>query len=402
MTGSAGGVTSASEDPLPSRQDPMNKPASVRLAFLDLLRGWAILVMMETHVLNALLLPSIKSKWWFGWLTFVNGLVAPSFLFVSGWVFVVASNRKLGDFRTFGPALRRQLGRILLIWTLGYALHLPFYSYSRTKAWAMSEDWLKFWQMDILQCIAVGLLLLLLGRILIKDDRLCEHSVLAAGMVTVAASPFVGRINFMALLPASIALYFQEENFSYFPLFPWLGFLLCGGAAAMAHQRWVTLRREESFMKLLGLGGLECILAGIIFWDFPHFIPWSTPKVTANPFFFAMRLGCVMLILVGLWYYSQKKPLRAAFVQDISGESLLVYVLHILIIFRLSQNNRSLSSVYGNSLNLWISAVLLAGLVILMWMAAILWTWMKKRSQRISRGIAYSTAFIGIVLFFSN
>ncbi|HMD13095.1 MAG TPA: heparan-alpha-glucosaminide N-acetyltransferase domain-containing protein, partial [Bacteroidota bacterium] len=57
---------------------------SSRLEFIDLLRGWAVFVMIETHVFNALLLPQLKEETFFKILTFVNGLVAPSFLFCAG------------------------------------------------------------------------------------------------------------------------------------------------------------------------------------------------------------------------------------------------------------------------------------------------------------------------------
>ncbi len=380
----------------------MNKPQSARLAFLDLMRGWAILLMTETHVCNTLLQPSVKATQWFGYLTFINGLVAPSFLFVSGWVFVAGCSRKLDDFRSFGPAFRRQFGRIVLIWGLGYALHLPFYSYSRTKAWATSGDWLKFCQMDILQCIAVGLLLLLLGRISIKHDRFFERTLLTAGIVVVAVAPLLGRVDFMSFLPAPIALYFQEQSFSYFPLFPWLGFLLLGGVTAMAYQRGVVRGDEKKMIGLVGLVGLECVLAGIVFWDLPNLAPCTTTKITANPFFFALRLGCVMLLLFGCWQYARKWPGKAIHVREISRESLLVYILHILIIYRVSRNNQSLSSVYGNSLTLWESMAILTGLVFLMWLAASVWTLFKQKSQKNSRRIAYSMVVLAILLFFLN
>ena len=166
--------------------------------------------MMETHVCNTLLQPSVKATRWFGYLTFINGLVAPSFLFVSGWVFVAGCSRKLDDFRALGPAFRRQFGRILLFWGLGYALHLPFYSYSRTKAWATSGDWLKFCQMDILQCIAVGLLLLLLWRIAIKDDRFFERAVLTSGIVLVAVTPLLGRVDFLKIFTRTYCPVFSQ------------------------------------------------------------------------------------------------------------------------------------------------------------------------------------------------
>jgi len=155
-------------------------------------------------------------------------------------------------------------------------------------------------------------------------------------------------------------------------------------------------------MALVGLVGLECVLAGIVFWDLPGLILRTSVKITANPFFFVLRLGCVILLLFGCWQYARKWPGRANLVREISRESLLVYVLHILIIYRLSENNRSLSSVYGNSLTLWQSAAILTGLIFLMWMAAIVWTSIKQRSQRNSRRVAYSTAILAFLLFLLN
>ena len=380
----------------------MKKPPGARLVFLDLLRGWAILVMMETHVFNTLLDPSIKATWWFRYLTFFNGLVAPSFLFVSGWVFLAASRRKLDEFRQFGPAFRRQSGRILLIWGLGYALHLPFYSYSRTKACATSLDWLRFCQMDILHCIAAGLALLLMTRIFIKDDRALERILLTTGIGTVVLTPFLARIDFMNSMPAAVGLYLQEQSYSYFPLFPWVGFLLLGGFAAMAYQRWIANGKERNLMILFGLVGLEFVLAGIVFWELPGFIPYTSPRITVNPFFFGLRLGCVMLLLFGCWQYAQKWPDKAIHVREISRESLLVYVLHILIIYRLSRDNQSFSSAYGNSLTLWESTAFLAGLVFLMWPAARIWTSLKQWSLKRSRSMAYSAALLAILLFFLN
>ncbi len=111
----------------------MNPARSSRLVFIDWLRGFSILFMIETHVFNSLLKPFLKEEGWFHLLNFFNGLVAPSFLFVSGWAFVVASTRKLEDLHQFGPAFWQQLKRIGLIWILGYALHLPGFAYSALR-----------------------------------------------------------------------------------------------------------------------------------------------------------------------------------------------------------------------------------------------------------------------------
>jgi uncharacterized membrane protein len=61
----------------------MTPTRASRLVFIDWLRGFSILLMIETHVFNSLLKPFLKEEGWFHLLNFFNGLVAPSFLFVS-------------------------------------------------------------------------------------------------------------------------------------------------------------------------------------------------------------------------------------------------------------------------------------------------------------------------------
>ena len=71
---------------------PVTRPPG-RLLFVDWLRAWALLVMIETHVFNAFLDTPLRLTGWFGNLNFLNGLVAPSFLFVLGFVFLVAAEK---------------------------------------------------------------------------------------------------------------------------------------------------------------------------------------------------------------------------------------------------------------------------------------------------------------------
>ncbi len=153
----------------------LKPPASKsRLAFIDLLRGWALLVMIEVHVFNAFILPEMKMTSWFHALNFVNGLVAPSFTCISGFVFLLASQKKLESFRTYGSAFWKQLGRIGLIWIVGYFLHLPFFSFHRMMTETTEAGWLSFYQSDVLHCIAFGLLILFLFRLLIRNNRIYQ------------------------------------------------------------------------------------------------------------------------------------------------------------------------------------------------------------------------------------
>jgi len=62
-----------------------------RYNFIDIARGLASIFMIETHVLNSVLSESLRNNIFYDIITFFNGLVAPLFLFVSGFTFYITS-----------------------------------------------------------------------------------------------------------------------------------------------------------------------------------------------------------------------------------------------------------------------------------------------------------------------
>ena len=161
-----------------------------RLDFVDLMRGIAMLVMIEVHVVNSLMDVGLRNTSWFGYINFINGLVAPSFIFISGFAFVLASQKKLPEFRKFRYPFWKQLGRIGLIWFTGYMLHIPYFSLHKCRNLATERHWLKFMSVDVLQCIALGLFVIFFLRLFIKSDRVFIVSVSALGISSVAFAPY--------------------------------------------------------------------------------------------------------------------------------------------------------------------------------------------------------------------
>src|SRR5579872_6893470 len=103
-------------------------PVKSRLEFIDLLRGWAVVVMIETHVINALLAQSYRDSSWFPYLDFANGLVAPSFLFCAGCGLWISLGRRWDDYLALRKPLWVYFRRLGWILGIGYALHLPNFS----------------------------------------------------------------------------------------------------------------------------------------------------------------------------------------------------------------------------------------------------------------------------------
>ncbi len=377
----------------------MAAPTKNRLAFIDLLRGWALLVMIEVHVFNAFILPALKTTSWFNVLNFINGLVAPSFTFISGFVFLIASQRKLESFRTYGSAFWKQLGRIGLVWGIGYFLHLPFFSFRRMITDTTEEGWLSFYQVDILHCIAFGLLVLFISRLVIKNARTYRTFLLTSGLFVVFATMFVWNVDFLKWIPAPISAYINSQHYSLFPLFPWLAFMLFGGYFASGYIDAREQKKEREFILRFALAGAVLFVVCMIGMELQASVHIISIDIRANPLFFLERLGIVMLLLSICWFYADYRKTENSFVLDVGRESLMVYTAHLLVIYGRFWNERSLAFYYGMTFSVAKSIASTIALAVIMIGAAIAWGWMKRNHLPLAR-MMFFMFMITVVLMF--
>jgi len=373
-----------------------------RVVFIDWLRGFSILFMIETHVCNALLKPYFKQGGWFHLLNFFNGLVAPSFLFVSGWAFVVASGHKLEDLHRFGPTFWRQLRRIGLIWMLGYALHLPGFAYS-TLRWVRNPSvWQGLLRVDILHCIAAGLLVVFAVRVLVKTERRFAIVLWLSFSIIVLATPWIWHSRGIEQLPDGVSGYCKEQGYSLFPLFPWMGFLMLGGAWAIAYGRAAETGREARFIQLTAILGSLLVAVGYAFarYEFPW--PYGSSNVRAHPVFFALRAGYVFLWVWICWQLQRQPAIPSGGIMVLSRESLLVYVAHIVLLYHFPLGQASLARAYGKSLSPLECAGTTLALTLLMWAMASVWSWLKSGHKPVSQNLAYASGAVAAAIFLSR
>ena len=317
-----------------------------RYKFIDYLRGGALLVMIEVHVFNSMLIPSLKTEHWFYILNFINGLVAPSFLFVSGYAFYISSDRKLDELRKYGQAFWRKMGRIAVILLAGYSLHFPFHSIFQGQN-IFNISWGPYLIVDILQCIAIGLLILFVLRLIIKNTKVYDLIIFVSGLLIVIVSPLVARIEFANYIPLFFATYFNNINGSLFPLFPWLGFMFLGATACKYFLDARSKGGEKKYVTRLTIIGTGLLIIGYFL---PlDFISEKLRYINPNPLFFFLRLGYVFLLLVLCWYYEQFRKPERSFVLDVSRESLLVYWLHLVLIYGMFWQGESLFTTVNHS-----------------------------------------------------
>jgi uncharacterized membrane protein len=371
-----------------------------RVAFIDLLRGWAILVMIETHVFNAMILPALRETAWSRALDFINGLVAPSFLFVSGFVFIISMQRKIEDMRTLGPLFWKQIGRIGLIWVVAYGLHLPAFSYQRLAAGVSETSWLKFFQVDILHCIAAGWLFLLCSFLMIRSEAFLRRWLTASGVLFVAIAPLIWEIDFLGLLPAPLAAYLNGKHYSLFPIFPWVGFMLAGGVTALYYLSIVRRSGAKDFIRRITVYGVVLIVVCSLLLQIPIQLEFLSSSIRANPLFFFVRLGMVLLLATGCWLYSEHRDVTRSFVIDASRESFLIYVVHLLVIYGDFWSDKSIAKLYGKTFSPLECMLAALAFLITMVLTAKSWGWVKRRSKTAARGVSWAVAAIIAAVFF--
>jgi uncharacterized membrane protein len=368
----------------------------VRYTFIDLLRGWAILIMIEVHVFNAFLLPELMQSDWFDILTFINGLVAPAFLFVSGFAFAVSSNSKLDDMRRLKFSFWKKLWRYISIILIGYVLHLPLISLSKIINLATAEQLQQFFAVDVLQCIGVGLLLLFALRLIIRSDKIYHYSLIGLTIFVMILSPVFQRTDFTNYFHPVIANYFNDLNGSLFPVFPWINFILVGAIFAKYFLAAVTKNKEEKFIRATTITGIILLLSGHLFYS--GLSPEQITSINPNPMFSIERLGYILVFAALCWYFNKWRN-KKSFVLDASRESLLIYWLHLLVIYSTVWEGNSLENIIGQTLNVLECITVTFVLMVLMILAAKFWGWTKSKFPVYATKVAWGIVGVLFIIF---
>lgn len=368
----------------------------VRYTFIDLLRGWSIILMIEPHVFNTFLLPELKQTGWFSIVTFINGLIAPAFLFVSGFVFEVSSGSKLDDMRKFKLPFWKKFWRIISIILIGYALHLPYKSLSKIINKATPEQLQQFYAVDVLQCIGVGLLILFALRLIIRSDKIYHYTLIGLTIAVTMVSPIFWKIEFTNYLHPVFANYFNRLNGSLFPVFPWLNFILVGAIFSKFFLSAAANNNESKFIKATTITGIIMLLSGHFFYS--GLFPGYLTSILPNPIFFIERLGYVLVFTALCWYYADWRKTKQSFVIDASRESLLIYWLHLLVIYS-STFGKSLANSLGPNLNALGCIGVTLALMVLMVIVAKLWGRTKMKFPKNATKVAWGVVGVLFIIF---
>jgi uncharacterized membrane protein len=317
---------------------------------VDIVRAYACVMMVFGHTFNDLLNDSIRNSPLFAEWQHFRGLTAPTFLFVSGFAFHVATARYWEDYLRWSPRLWRRLRRVALLLGIGYMLHLPFNNPIQVITTPLTTaQWISWMNVDILQCVAGNLLTLHILIALLRTRRRFLAYVGIAMPLIFLLSPLVWYLNGLAHAPRIWNFYLGGNFNSYFPMVPWVGFMYGGILAAHWHQ--TRLKDRDSWHGPFFLAGAAAFLFGsLVYWSYLKLPPFlKFPTLAAHSLW--LRLGCVVLIFTGISALARKARSVPWIVRLVGSETLTIYWMHLVVIYG-SSWNLGLVSRFGRSLDI--------------------------------------------------
>src|SRR5574338_668728 len=180
-----------------------------RIIFIDLMRAFAVIQMVQGHTVDALLAPAFRSEQfpvYFLW-NFMRGMTAPIFMFSAGTVFTYLFRLVDEPFEN-NPRVKKGFIRFLLLVSIGYILRYPTYKVIDFSN-VTKEQWNIFFAVDVLQLIGFGLLFVLICAFIAEKLKLSDTTVfIFFTLIFFIATPFFSRINWLEYFPQPIAGYF--------------------------------------------------------------------------------------------------------------------------------------------------------------------------------------------------
>src|SRR5260370_10284717 len=142
-------------DPIKAGSIGGSQAKSVRLAYIDWLRGLACVLMFQTHCYNSWLTPEARKSALYGWSQLLGTLPAPLFIFLAGISSAMVTQRLRGKGRARDAIARTSIVRGAEIYGLG----LLFRGQEFLLGYSNSP-WTDLLRVDVLNILGVSVMLI--------------------------------------------------------------------------------------------------------------------------------------------------------------------------------------------------------------------------------------------------
>ncbi len=302
---------------------------NTRLYFVDAIRAWAILMMLQGHFLDGLLDNAFRddSNILFTVWKYFRGITAPVFFTVSGFIFTYLLIKAPGK-GWDNPRVKKGIRRGFELLIIGYLLRLNLFGLFK------AEVYNSFYLVDVLHCIGLSILGII-GMYILSGNRnkwLLPALLVGTTITLFVFEPWYKSANFH-LLPQWIANYFTKANGSVFTILPWFGYATFGSFAAVLFHRY----KKSSYLYPVAIGLCVSIGVLLIFYSSDAFLAlahYADLKLFEAIFFnnyLFIRLGDVLLVFA--LFMLARKFLTNKTVLRLGQSTLSIYVIHFIILY---------------------------------------------------------------------
>jgi uncharacterized membrane protein len=322
-----------------------------RRAYLDWLRGLAVLIMIEAHVLDAWTRLADRQSIYYGWAMIVGGFGAPFFLFLAGVSVALSAGSKSRRTGDPGAASRAVVRRGLQV----YGLALLFRLQAFIVSWGSARSLLK---VDILNIMGPSIMAAAALWDALRSPRYRAIALAAAALAVALLTPPVRATWIFDVLPDWIEGYIRPRpGFTTFAFFPWSGFVFAGAFVGVLIDQARTRETETAVNTRLLQGGVLLAVLAYAASFLPS--PYSRSEFwTSSPSFFLLRTG-VLVTVLGIAFKirtvlqeTRSDPIFDP-LEQLGRTSLFIYWIHVEMIYGLVAKPLHKTLSFGQALWAW-------------------------------------------------
>lgn len=299
-----------------------------RRTYLDLLRGIAVLLMIDAHLFDSWTRFPDRDSSAFGQLMLLGGMGTTLFLMLAGVSVALSAGSKLRRSGDPAAAAAAVVRRGLEIFALAFVF--------RFQAWMLgwSHAWRDLLRVDVLNVmgpsIAFAALLWRLGHTVVQRAAIFAGATAVVSFITPLARLLPART-----LPDFVQAYFVPvSGLSTFVFFPWTALVLAGATVGVLLDATRTPEDEARMNLWLAAGGAVLLAAAAVGSYLPPLFASSYFWTTSASYLF-MRVAIVSLAVAGCYAWTRRAGGGWSPLAQLGRTSLFIYWIHVEMVYGL-------------------------------------------------------------------
>ena len=303
--------------------------AKSRLFFLDAIRAWAILMMLQGHFIDGLLDNAFRdnSNMLFSTWKYFRGITAPVFFTVSGFIFtfLLIRSKQTG---WANARVKKGIKRGFELLVIAYLLRMNIFGLFK------GEIYDSFYLVDVLHCIGLSLLFIIGFYILTfaKQKWIFPTILVSTTLLLFILEPIYKASSF-EFLPQVFANYLTKANGSVFTIIPWLGYATIGSFMSVLFSKYQDNKNLYNYIvpAYIATGLILIFLSSDFFLSVYDVTGIQLFQAINDNNYLFIRLGDV-LIVFSIFILLRKFLMNATWLR-IGQSTLSIYIIHFIILY---------------------------------------------------------------------